>query len=155
MAFSAAAIKLLMARFSKEAWLWLLIIDHADLPAPIRWVRNNEDIISDGETFAKCDFMLTIPGSGEQSRSARLAMPNVSREIGFALSTMVGAASVTFQAVLASQPDTIELDFPGFKLRNVAWDAMIAEGELRRGEDDREPYPRVRITPGGFPPWFS
>lgn len=155
MAFSAAALKLLMARSSKEVWLWLLTIDHADLPAPIRWVRNNEDIVSNGETFAKCDFEIIPPGMGGRNYSARLGMPNVSREIGFALTTMDGAADVLFQVCLASTPDTIELNFEGFTLRNVGWDAIIAEGELSCGSDDDEPYPKIRVTPGGFPPWFA
>lgn len=155
MAFSAAALKMLMARTSKEVWLWLLTIDHPDLPDPIRWVRNNEDIVSDGETFAKCDFEIIPPGMGGRNYSARLGMPNVSREIGFALMNMDGPADVLFQAVLASSPDTIELDFEGFKLRNVSWDVIIAEGELSRGSDDDEPYPKVRVTPASFPPWFA
>jgi hypothetical protein len=62
---------------------------------------------------------------------------------------------VDFQAVLASSLNTVELDFPGFVLRNVAWTAQVAEGELVRGADDEEPYPSVRVTPGGFPPWFA
>jgi hypothetical protein len=151
MAFSPAALRLIMARSSKEFWLWLLTIDHADWAGPIRWVKNNQDIASNGETFEKCDFALTIPGT---SGRARLAMPNASREIGFALKAMQGPAEVRFQAVLASDADAVQLDFPGYRLRNVGLSALIAEGDLLRGSDDEEPYPKVRVTPAGFKPWF-
>lgn len=92
MAISVPALKLFMARFSKETWLWLLSIGHEsfgldedEMPNKLRYVRNNQDIVSGGYTFNKSDFVLVIPGAGDKAGRARLAMPNVSRAIGQAL----------------------------------------------------------------------
>lgn len=156
MALSAAAIRALMDRFSREVAPWLVTVDHADLPTPIRLVRNNQDIVSNAETFSKSEFQINIPTQGEGEKRASLAMPNVSRDIGFALKTMKGPASVRFQLVLASSPNTIELDFDHFRLRRAGWTASIAEGELVRSVDIRgEPSPSIFLVPSIFPTWFQ
>lgn len=142
-----------------EAWatesdlpLVLLTIDHVDLTEPIRVVNNTVDITSNGLEFIGFPFEIDLPSSPEDAPpSSRLRINNVGREIGQAIRSIQTPADITIQVVRQEDPDTIEGEWHGFRLRNVRYDALTVEGDLVREDLTREQYPFLTYSPAEFP----
>lgn len=155
MPVSETARRALYAPESEEVFLVLLTIDHDGLSQPIRVVNNLEQVNSRGQEFIAFPFSISLPDDKEESPPrARLAIDNVTREIGQAIRQIVGPPRVTIEVVMASAPDTVEASFPNFLLRNVTYDAATVSGELMVEDLTREPVPSRRFTPGRFPGIF-
>lgn len=138
-----------------EVWLALITIEHDDLAEPIRVVNNTENITSGGDLYIGFPFDITLPDSREDAPSrAQLVIDNVSREIAQAVRTITSPPTVTIEIVRAADPDTIELVWPFFSLRNVKWDAMKVSGELVFEDFTNEPYPAGVFSPASFPGLF-
>ena len=102
----------LYAAQSAEVWVQLITIEHAALVTPIRLCSNNEDIVSDGETFTAWDVPPILPVSTEGELPAvELAIGNVTRELTVALRAITTPITVTLEVVRASDPDTIEAQY--------------------------------------------
>lgn len=143
------------AQDTDEVWLVLVTIDHDDLIEPIRVVNNTEDVLSGGDTYIAFPFDVTLPDAREDAPPrARLIIDNVSREIGEAIRTITSAPGVTLEVVRAADPDTIEISWPFFKLRNVKWDAGKVSGDLSLEDFTSEPYPAGIFSPASFPSAF-
>jgi len=143
------------AQETDEVWLVLVTIDHADLSQPIRVVNNTEDVTSGGDTYVAFPFDITLPDAREDAPPrARLVIDNVSREIAEAIRTISSAPSVTLEVIRAADPDTIEISWPFFKLRNVKWDVGKVSGDLTLEDFTSEPYPAGIFSPASFPGLF-
>lgn len=151
---SAAATQSLTAETTGEVWLYLITINHADLPAPIRLVSNVEDIVSNGETYVGLPFAIELPDEGERAGEARIRVDNVRREITEWVRSMTGPPTVDIQVILADSPDTIELEISGLTMRDVTYDAVAVTGYLRAEDLTVEPVAEI-ITPARFPGLFS
>lgn len=134
-----------------ETFIVLLTLDHDDLANPIRVSSDAVDTTSNGNSYTAFPFDLKLPNDEEESvPTARLTIDNVSREIVQAVRTVTGPVEVTMQLVLASDPDTVEADFPDFQLRDVKYDALVVEGQLSLESFAQEPWPAGRFTPADF-----
>lgn len=154
MTFSDRAIASSNAQDTDEVWLMLFTLDHADLADPIRVVSNNEDIVSNGHTFIALGFELTLPGQDPDSpSSATVSLDNVDPVIVNTLRTISSPPTATIQVILASQPDVIEIEFTGLKLRNAQWDASKVSGDLVYEDVLTEPV-ATTMTPQRFPGLF-
>ena len=140
------------AQDTKEVVLMLLTIAHANLVTPIRVVNNLEAITSQGYTWAAFPFDVSLPiESDDQIPVMTLRIDNVDRQIVTAVRNLQGPPDITLDIVVASQPDIVEATFVGFKLKNVSYDNLVVEGEMRLEEILSEPYPQHRMTPFHFP----
>lgn len=140
---------------SGEVFLALLTIDHDDLSQPIRVVNNNEDITSRGNEFIAFPFGFTLPDDQEDAPPRwGLQISNVSREIGQTIRQIAGPPSITLEIIRAAAPDTVEMSFPGFLLRDVRYDAQQVTGTLAVEDLTREPFPARTFTPATFPAVF-
>lgn len=139
------------AQETDDVWLILLTIEHTDLPATIRVVNNTEDVTSGGDTYTAFPFRIALPDSREGAPPrARLEIDNTSREITQAIRSITSAPTVTIEIVRAADPDTIEVSWPNFKLRNVRWDVGQVSGDLVLVDFTTEPYPGLKFTPAYF-----
>lgn len=140
------------AQDTKEVVLMLLTIAHANMVTPIRVVNNLEAITSQGYTWAAFPFDVSLPiESDDQIPVMTLRIDNVDRQIVTAVRNLQGPPDITLDIVVASQPDIVEATFVGFKLKNVSYDNLVVEGEMRLEEILSEPYPQHRMTPFHFP----
>ena len=138
-----------------EAFLVLLKIDHADLSEPIRVSSDGINTVSNGETFVAYPFELSLPSNPETGISqAQLTIDNVSQDIITSIRNIIAPPSITIQVVLASDPDTIEVEFSGFELQNVQYDALVISGTLTIESFMSEPYPGGSFLPSTFPGLF-
>lgn len=138
-----------------EVWLILVTIDHADLAEPIRVVNNTQDVTSRGDLFVGFPFNITLPDEREDAPSrARLVVDNVSREIAESVRSITSAPTVTIEVIRAADPDTVEISWPFFSLRNVKWDALKVSGDLVFDDFMSEPYPAGIFSPASWPALF-
>ena len=152
---SATFTAALMAQETGEAFLILVKIDHTSLSAPIRVTSDGVNTTSNGETFIAMPFELELPISDpDQPPRAKLTIDNVDRSIVTAIRSISTEATVDIDIVLASDPDTLEVSFTGFKLVNVSYDALTVEGDLSFENFFAEPYPSRVFSPADFPGGF-
>jgi hypothetical protein len=151
---SAAAIESQNAQETGEAWLVLLEIDHDDLADPIRVVNNHQNITSNGYLFVGFPFEIELPGEDpDQPLRARLRIDNVDRTIVETVRTISSPPTVTARVVLASQPDTVEVEFSGMTLRKASYDAATVEADLVFEDVLNEPV-TTNMTPAKYPGMF-
>ncbi len=138
-----------------QSFLMLLTLDHADITPPIRVVNNTENITSRGDEFIAYPFELELPDSVTTSApKAKLTIDNVSREIAQSIRQITSAPTVLMELIRASDPDTVEVGFPVFTLRDVKWDMLTVSGELVLEDLMTEPFPADQFTPSYFPGLF-
>jgi len=138
-----------------DVFLVLLTITHDDI-TPIRVVNNNENITSDSNLFVAYPFEITLPDStGDGTPSAQLVIDNVSREIAESIRNISTAPKVTISVIRAADPDTIEITFAPFTLRNVKWDMMKVSGDLSMEDIALEPFPIGQFSPAQFQGLFA
>ncbi len=140
---------------TNEVFLILLTITHDDIDPSIRVVNNNEAITSNGNLFTAFPFNIELPDSRENAvPRARLSIDNVSREIAEAIRTITTVATITIEIIRAADPDTIEITWAPFNLRNVTWDMTKVSGDLVSEEIEMEPFPIGQFTPANSPGLF-
>ncbi len=151
---SAAARAAAHAETSDKVWLVLLEIAAADLAAPIRVVNDNQDIVHQGWTFVGYPFEVELPPENQdRPMIARIRIDNTERLIVDEVRSISEAPSVTLRVVLADQPDMIEVEYAGMRLRNVTWDAGEISGDLVYEDILSEPVCE-QMTPARFPGAF-
>ena len=150
MAITNALKEAAYAQETSDVFLVLLTITHDDI-TPIRVVNNNENITSDSNLFVAYPFEITLPDStGESSPRAHITIDNVSREIAESIRNITTAPKITISVIRAADPDTIELTFAPFTLRNVKWDTSKLSGDLSMENIEIEPFPIGQFSPAQF-----
>lgn len=151
---SQRALESAFAAQTDEVWLMLVTIEHPSIAEPLRFVNNYESVTSRGEVYVAFPFEVELPGEdAENPGEARLRIDNVDRQIVDTIRTITSPPSVTFEVVLASQPNTVEASFSGLTLRQVEYDALVVTGTLRFEDIVTEPL-SVQMTPARFPGMF-
>ena len=98
---------------SGVAPLYLLEITHDQLAVPIRVVNDNQDLVSNGDTYTAYAFRITLPTdiAGQLPR-ATLTIDNVGRDLTQWLDDSNGGkgAQVRLMQVMPDDPDTLEYE---------------------------------------------
>lgn len=143
------------AQETEQVFLILLTISHDDLAEPIRVVANNQNVVSNGHTFAAYPFEITPPGDDlDGVPTAKLKIDNVDRQIVDTVRGISSPARVSMQVVLASSPDTVELEFSNMVLRQVEYDALVVEGTMEYEDVFHGVFPQHTFTPQSNPGLF-
>ena len=153
---SSTFMQAALAQDTDEVPIVLITIDHDEiLDGPLRFSSDGVDTTSRGNTYYSYPFELTLPqDDADQLPRARLRIDNIAREIVQGIREISSAPEVMFEIVLASDPDTVEMSMPDFKLKNAGWDSLVVEGELTVEDFADEPYPADKFTPAEFPGMF-
>lgn len=137
-----------------EVFLVLLVIDHPQLTEPVRLVNNTENVVSNGKTYVGFPFEFTLFNEDDQTPRAQLRVQNVDRRIGEVVRSLRSVASVAISLVLASDPDTVELDWIQAELRDVEGDAIAVSATVAGHDYTVEPWPVRRATSDILPGLF-
>ena len=141
---------------TRQVWLLLLTFEHDDLPAPIRVVNDtplfaDDTITSNGETYHPVAFDIVLPvDSSDRPPLPRLAVDNVSRELIESLREISSPPKVTIQIVRFNDPDTVELTWQDFILRDAKWDELRITGTLSQDDITTETFPVDVFSPAQF-----
>ena len=155
MTLSTTAIRAAFAQETGEVFLVLLTISHASLPVPIRVTSDGVNTVSRGNSFVPFPFELELPEEDAQREPrARLRICNVDRQIVTTIRSLSTPPTVLMEVVLASAPDSVEVSFPDFELRDASYDVLLVEGDLTQESFLDEPYPGDAFTPATFPGIF-
>lgn len=115
-----------------ESPIVLIEISNPLLSNPIRLVRDNKDVVSNGKTYTACMFDVSLPSEQEkQMPKATLAIDNVSRTLTRFFEQLQGGpdTSVRFIQILRSDPDVFEYDIT-LDLVNVSITPFRVTGTL-------------------------
>jgi hypothetical protein len=151
---SASAVAAGNAESTDKVWVVLLEISATGLPIPIRVCNDNVNVVHKGASYISFPFEIEMPPeSADRPMVARLKIDNTDRTIVEQIRALADTPSITVTVVLADQPDTIELQYAGMKLRNATWDAGEVTGDLTYEDILNEPVCE-QITPARFPGAF-
>lgn len=155
MTISNAVKAALFKQETEEVFLVLLTIDHPELSNPIRLVNNTEDITSNGNLFTAFPFKIVMPLADPNSQPrASIEVDNIDRQIVTAIRTITSSPTVTLQVIMASAPNTIEVEFTDFKLQDTSYNGFTVSGTLSMENYLLEPYPADQFVPSNFPGIF-
>lgn len=114
-----------------EVFLSLLEFTHPDLPDALYFVDNTVAIVSNGITYNPYPFRITLPEDNEGVLpSVDLTIDNVDQTLIEAIRGFNNPPIVTLKIILASNPDTIEIQLDNLKLRNVKFDVFTISGKM-------------------------
>ena len=154
------------AQETDEVFVTLLELTSDELAEPIRicddpttaLVGLGDDIYgieSNGNTFIFMPYDIWLPRDDASGTvSAKIAIQNVDRSIVRHARSVTRPINVKIQTVLASDPDTVEIEFDNFQLSNVKYNAITVEGDLTLDYWGLEPFPSYNFTPSNFPGLF-
>ena len=137
-----------------KVWIVLLEITATGLSTPIRIASDNRDVVHQGWTYIGYPFEDELPPeSPDRPMIARIRIDNTERLIVNEVRTISEPPTVALKVVLADQPDTIEVEYAGMRLRNVTWDQGEISGDLVYEDILSEPVCE-QMTPARFPGAF-
>ncbi len=141
------------ARETGEVPLLLVEVSHdTDLPEPIRVSSDAVNTTSNGNLYVSYPFDVWLPDDEyDHAPTCRIRIDNVDRSLTVGIRSLTSPPTVRVMVVLASSPNTIEVDFPDFKLVKISYDAFVIEGNVTVENYLNEPYPGDSFMPSGFP----
>jgi hypothetical protein len=148
---SPAATGAVLAPETEQVFLHLLTIETPG-GAVLRFVDNNQDIASRGNTFYAAGFTVVLPEQSENApRPCRLAIDNTDLAIFQAIKRAAGQeVSVSVCVVMADTPDTYERGPLKYRLRNVRATKETIEGEVHDFYLADRKFPKGTYTPEDF-----
>lgn len=164
---SPAALKAMFSVESDDTLIVLLTITGEGVATPIRLADNylqrlsetadevTYGVMSRGYPYVFLPFGLTPP-TEEHSAGPRcsITLHDVTRYLTPIIRTISSAPTVLIELVLASNPDVVEVSFPGFLLGGIGYDENTVTGELTVESDATEPFPCHTFTPSVAPGLF-
>lgn len=153
---STTAREAINASETAQVFLVILEISHVDLRDPIRVVNNNENIVSNGDTYLATAFDFTLPAQedGKVSNST-LTIGNVDRVIVQALRSISSPPDVSVSVILASDPDVIEAGPFDFVLTDTSYNRQTVNGTLNYQIYMRDNISVIRYKNTTFPGLFG
>ncbi len=120
--------------------------------SPLRVCSDAVNVISRGDTFVAYPFDLKLPSDEPGSApTASVTIDNVSKEIVDNLRQIESPALFLMELVRAAEPDTVEIAFTQFQLKNVKGDVFQITGDLTVEDISTEPFPSKTFSPAAFP----
>lgn len=144
----------------------LLTINHSTFDEPVRLSSDNTQRITETDTtllygtvsrtnnYFFYPFALKLPTDEEEGTpKTSLTVDNVSRQLTEAVENIDprDPVTVTMEIVLSTSPDTVEMEYTDFTLKNVSYDMFEITGEISMDALFGEPVPQHRMTPAYFP----
>ena len=152
---SSAAKQAANARETGEAFLFLLTITHALLPATLRFTNNRTDIVSRGDTYVAFPFQVTLPDDDpEEAARVQLRIDNVDRQIVDNIKLLTSPPAMTLEIVLGSTPNTVEAGPVLMELTKCDYNALTVTGDLAFEPVLFLRFPSGRFTPASHPGLF-
>lgn len=156
MALNLASLVDAARQRSGEVWVPLVEVDEPTLAAPIRLVRYDVDVVSNGETYVAAPGLDVVAASQEDGSDgrAKLLLPAAEQSILDLLENFASQASVTLRLVMLSDPDEVLVETSNLRILSHTTNRRSIEITLGgpRYLDDAVPSDRMtRLrVPGAF-----
>jgi hypothetical protein len=148
---STPAIEALMAQVTDEAFLILLSFEYVPTGEIFRCVLNTENVTSGGHVYEATYFEFTLPETGSGApQGCEVSVDNVDQRMIGLLRSITEPLKVKIQLVLASSPNTIEMELSDLLMREVTWDALKIRGKLVSDDPLNQAFPAHLYEPRTF-----
>lgn len=149
---SPSTLEALNAQESGEVFIALITLEHEALTEPIRVNTSGASLIVGDVEYIDLPVTIVLPDEApDRPPRSKLSIDNVDQRIGVAVRQINTAPTVHISIVTASDPETVDVAFPDFKLTNVTTTRPTVEGDLTLEEFTDEPYPAATFTRSRFP----
>lgn len=148
---SIGAAAAVLAEETEKVFLHLLTIE-TSLGAVLRFVDNNEAIVSQGETYSPAGFTIILPEQTDNApRPCKLAIDNTDLAIFQTIKQAAGhTVNVTVCLIMADTPDVYERGPLKYRLRNVRATKETIEGDVYDFYIADRKFPKDTYTPEDF-----
>ena len=148
---SGAATAAVLAPETGKVFLHLLTIETSG-GAVLRFVDNNQNIVSRGGEYYAAGFTVILPEqTGDTPRPCRLAIDNTDLAIFRTIKQAAGReVTVSVCVVTADTPDVYERGPLKYRLRNVKATKETIEGELYDFYLHDRKFPKDTYSPSDF-----
>jgi len=148
---SPEATRAVTAPETEKVFLHLITIEVSG-GAVLRFVDNNQEIVSRGDTFTPAGFSLILPEQSDNApRPCRLAIDNTDLAIYQYIKQAAGqTVSVTVCVIMADTPDVYERGPLRYLLRNVQATKEAISGELHDFYLSDRKFPKDTYAPEDF-----
>jgi hypothetical protein len=143
---TAAFTKSTLLRASSEVYVTLLTIEHPTISGPLRLACDTVDIVSRGNNYIGFPFEFKFTNDDDSPPRTSIRLQNVDRRIGLALEAMDSPATISFEVVMRSSPNDVELGWYESELFNARWTAIDVTADIRSADYGTEPCPPRRCT---------
>jgi len=157
MTMSAAGVRAVLAHNTEEVFLNCLRLAHPSLTEDIRVVCSKKNITHAGEEYIAYPFTVRLPNDSEEGVAQfAVELDNTDRRIVEAARSMAGGipATVTFFAVLGSDPESVEVGPYEATVREITYDFQKVSMSCTFEDHLNEAYPALSFTPDKFPGLF-
>jgi len=145
----------LYAQDSSDPFLMLLTLNHSSFPEPFRLVNNTVDVVSRGDIFTAYPFDFVLPvDDGETIRQVSLTMDNISLELITEIRKITSPMSVKLEMVVASVPDSVQIELDNLELRNIQYDKNKIKGTVLMDDFLSTSLDAEKYAPSTFPGLF-
>ncbi len=152
---STAMKQAIHAQETSATALVLLTVTGVGIGTPLRFVNNQLDVVSRGNTYLAVAFQVSLPDERDDAPSrVALSIDNVDRSLVATIRNLVAPPQIAMEIILASVPDTVEAGPFNFSLRNVDYTADTISGELFFEDFLNEGFPAESFTPASTPGLF-
>ena len=153
---SLSAMRGALQENNDQVWVVLLKITHADLPAPLYFCNNSENLTHASQVYTAFPFQFVLPSDeSEREPTSSLTVANVDRRLIDEIRSISSGPTMEFKVVLASTPNTVEYGPVVMKAKSVNYDARSITFALGFDAFEAEPLPWVKFTPEFFPGMFA
>jgi len=152
---SPAATGAVLAPETGKVFLHLLTIETSG-GAILRFVDNNQNIVSRGDTYSAAGFTIILPEQTDDApRPCRLAIDNTDLSIYQVIKQAAGqSVSITVAVIMADTPDVYERGPLKYRLRNVRATKETIEGEVYDFYLSDRKFPKDTYSPEDFEGMF-
>jgi len=152
-ALTPEAVTQINAPTNDDPLIWLLTLRAG--ATVFRVCRNNEDITSRGEVYTAYPFDLVEPiDDGETLPSARLTIDNIDRLLVASVRSVSDPLKVDIELIMSTEPDSVQMSYPGLLLKRVRWDQKSLSGDLEYEPILGLAFPSESFYPQEYPGLF-
>jgi hypothetical protein len=144
----------LLAREAASPVVPAITLNHRSWGAPIRLVRDTQDLISRGDRYTAAFFDLEVVTDTDAPPRATLTVPNVDQSIADMLLRLNSPPEVTIEVISLDHADEPVYRAGRLELRNVNITAVRATGDLVSRDYSTETCGTIRVIPARFPAFF-
>lgn len=144
----------MLGQNSSDPFLTLLTLSHPSFDT-VRLVNNIRDITSRGNVYTAFSFKTKLSAEdGESQRTVELEIDNVSLELIDEIRTATTPINVDLEMVLASNPDQVQVDVLGLKLKTASYNKNSIRASLVFDDFLNTEMTSEKYGPQNFPGLF-
>lgn len=142
----------IIAPQTDKVFLLMLEITSTELAAPLYFVQNNQNIVSNGNTHLAVNFSATVPTEDDgQVQDTSISISGINRQIIESIRSVTEAVDVSMFVIRSDAPDVTELGPWEFKLRDVTYNVDTVSGSLQYETSLGNNISTIKVTNQTFP----